>query len=72
MVDGTARRTARSLHVVERYRMLDYEAAKEGSERDRKEYNELLGCLTAILREVPAAPLHGRRPERPARRRTPP
>ena len=27
----------RALHVVERYRLLDYEAAKEGLERDAKE-----------------------------------
>ena len=27
----------RALHVVERYRLLDYEAAREGLERDAKE-----------------------------------
>jgi hypothetical protein len=43
MVDrfGTPHTTA--LHVVERYRLLDYEAAKEGLERDARENQVALG-----------------------------
>ena len=36
---GMARRTRR----LERYRLLDYEAAKEGFERDAKEHNPVQG-----------------------------
>jgi hypothetical protein len=38
---GTPRSEA--LHVIERYRMLDYEAAKDGFERDAKQHNNAPG-----------------------------
>jgi hypothetical protein len=38
MLDWFGTPYTRALHVVERYRLLDYEAAKEGLERDAKEY----------------------------------
>ena len=47
MVDWYGTPHSEALHVVERYRMLDYEAAKEGFERDRKEYNEPPGMPAA-------------------------
>jgi hypothetical protein len=34
-----------ALHVVERYRLLDYEAAKEGLERDKKENQQAGGGI---------------------------
>jgi hypothetical protein len=37
MLDFYGTPYTRALHVVERYRLLDYEAAKEGLERDAKE-----------------------------------
>ncbi|MGH6816307.1 MAG: hypothetical protein ACREC6_11435 [Hyphomicrobiaceae bacterium] len=37
MVDAYGTPYSRSLHVIERYRLLDYEQAKEGLERDKKE-----------------------------------
>jgi hypothetical protein len=37
MVDAYGTPYTKSLHVVERYRLLDYEAAKEGLDRDAKE-----------------------------------
>jgi len=37
MVDAYGTPYTKSLHIVERYRLLDYDAAKEGLERDRKE-----------------------------------
>jgi hypothetical protein len=37
MVDSYGTPHTEALHVVERYRLLDYEAAKEGLERDAKE-----------------------------------
>jgi hypothetical protein len=39
MVDWYGTPHSDALHVVERYRMLDYTAAKEGFERDAKEHN---------------------------------
>jgi len=39
MVDWYGTPHTAALHVVERYRMLDYAAAKEGFERDAKEHN---------------------------------
>jgi hypothetical protein len=39
MVDWYGTPRTEALHVVERYRMLDYEAAKEGFERDAKQHN---------------------------------
>src|ERR1700726_5021086 len=43
MVDRFGRPHTSALHVVERYRLLDYEAAKEGMERDAKENQVALG-----------------------------
>jgi hypothetical protein len=43
MVDWYGTPHTEALHVIERYRMLDYEAAKEGFERDAKEHNGALG-----------------------------
>jgi hypothetical protein len=37
MIDGYGTPYTEALHVVERYRLLDYEAAKEGLERNAKE-----------------------------------
>jgi hypothetical protein len=37
MVDRFGTPHTEALHVVERYRLLDYEAAKEGMERDARE-----------------------------------
>jgi hypothetical protein len=39
MVDWYGTPHTEALHVVERYRMLDYDAAKEGFDRDAKEHN---------------------------------
>ena len=39
MVDWYGTPHTEDLHVVERYRMLDYQAAKDGFERDAKEHN---------------------------------
>jgi len=39
MVDWYGTPHSEALHVVERYRMLDYDGAKEGFERDAKEHN---------------------------------
>jgi hypothetical protein len=43
MVDWYGTPHTESLHVIERYRMLDYAAAKEGFERDAKEHNVVPG-----------------------------
>jgi hypothetical protein len=43
MVDWYGTPHTEALHVVERYRLLDYEAAKEGFERDAKEHNPVQG-----------------------------
>jgi hypothetical protein len=43
MVDRFGTPHTEALHVVERYRLLDYEAAKEALERDAKE-NQILGA----------------------------
>ena len=43
MVDRFGTPHTPALHVVERYRLLDYEAAKEGMERDVKENQVALG-----------------------------
>jgi hypothetical protein len=48
MVDMYGTPHTQALHVVERYRLLDYEAAKEGLERDAKENIRLLGLATAF------------------------
>ena len=39
MLDMYGTPYTQALHVVERYRLLDYEAAREGLERDAKEYS---------------------------------
>jgi hypothetical protein len=39
MIDWYGTPRSEALHVVERYRMLDYEAAKDGFERDAKQHN---------------------------------
>jgi hypothetical protein len=41
MLDFYGRPYTQALHIVERYRLLDYEAAKEGLERDTKERNPI-------------------------------
>jgi hypothetical protein len=43
MVDWYGTPHTAALHVVERYRMLDYKAAKEGFERDAREHNVVPG-----------------------------
>jgi hypothetical protein len=52
MVDWYGTPHTEALHVVERYRMLDYAAAKDGFERDAKEHNVAPG--------MPDANAHGR------------
>ena len=51
-VDGAHDRpdTAEALYVVERYRLLDYEAAKEGLERDAKENFRVPGNINPNYR----------------------
>jgi hypothetical protein len=44
MIDWYGTPYTQALHVVERYRLLDYESAKEGLERDAKENIHLLGA----------------------------
>jgi hypothetical protein len=41
MLDFYGTPYTQALHIVERYRLLDYEAAKEGLERDTKERNPI-------------------------------
>ena len=43
MVDWYGTPHTEALHVIERYRLLDYEVAKEGFERDAKEHNPVQG-----------------------------
>ncbi|HEX5281820.1 MAG TPA: hypothetical protein VFW28_17200 [Micropepsaceae bacterium] len=52
MVDWYGTPHTDALHVVERYRMLDYDAAKDGFERDAKEHNVVPG--------KPVANAHGK------------
>jgi hypothetical protein len=47
MVDWYGTPHTEGLHVVERYRMLDYAAAKEGFDRDAKEHNVPAGTPVA-------------------------
>jgi hypothetical protein len=54
MVDWYGTPQTEALHVVERYRMLDPEAAKEGR---KGEYSR--GVEAERARQVPAAPIHG-------------
>jgi hypothetical protein len=42
MIDWYGTPYTRALHVVERYRLLDYAAAKEGFDRDAKQHNPVL------------------------------
>jgi hypothetical protein len=46
MVDWYGTPHSEALHVVERYRMLDYQAAKQGFERDAKQHNVAPGMPT--------------------------
>ena len=59
MIDLFGTPFTEGLHVVERYRLLDYEAAKDGLERGSKE-NMTFNGPTRPRWEVPAAPSHGR------------
>jgi hypothetical protein len=43
MIDWYGTPYTSALHVIERYRLLDYAAAKEGFERDAKEHNPVQG-----------------------------
>jgi hypothetical protein len=43
MIDWYGTPYTQALHVIERYRMLDYAAAKEGFERDAKQHNPVQG-----------------------------
>jgi hypothetical protein len=43
MIDWYGTPRSEALHVIERYRMLDYEAAKDGFERDAKQHNNAPG-----------------------------
>ena len=49
MVDWYGTPHTEALHVVERYRMIDYATAKEGFERDAKEHNVPAGMPVANL-----------------------
>jgi hypothetical protein len=50
MVDWYGTPHSESLHIVERYRLLDYDAAKEGFERDAKQHNVAPGMPVANAR----------------------
>lgn len=43
MIDWYGTPRSEALHIIERYRMLDYEAAKDGFERDAKQDNQAPG-----------------------------
>jgi len=43
MIDWYGTPYTQALHVIERYRLLDYAAAKEGFDRDAKEHNPVQG-----------------------------
>ena len=67
MVDLYGTPYTQALHVVERYRLLDYEAAKEGLERAAKENFRLPAApmparrhATQLSGQAPATPIHGR------------
>jgi hypothetical protein len=50
---GISRKTRhRALHVVERYRLLDYEAASEAEERDQKEIFGIPGSVQGFARNL--------------------
>jgi hypothetical protein len=66
MVDMYGTPYTQALHVVERYRLLDYEAAREGLERAAKEkVSGSAGCdlfrrRPQLSRQAFATPIHGR------------
>jgi hypothetical protein len=47
MIDWYGTPYTQALHVIERYRMVDYAAAKEGFDRDAKEHNPVPGIKDA-------------------------
>jgi hypothetical protein len=47
MIDWYGTPRSEALHIIERYRMLDYEAAKEGFARDDKQHNNAPGMPLA-------------------------
>jgi hypothetical protein len=48
MIDWYGTPYTQALHVIERYRLLDYAAAKEGFERDAKQHNPVQGVKDPI------------------------
>ena len=50
MIDWYGTPYTQALHVVERYRMVDYAAAKEGFDRDAKEHNPVPGIKDANVK----------------------
>ena len=61
MIDLYGTPYTESLHVVERYRLLDYEVAKDGLERDAKENSAPRRAHRPQLQgQVLAASIHGR------------
>jgi len=53
MVDSYGTPHTEALHVVERYRLIDYEAAKEALERGAKENFQLIGFDVNSIRSDP-------------------
>jgi hypothetical protein len=49
MVDWYGTPHTEALHVVERYWLLDYAAAKEGFDRDAKQHNPVLGVNRQLI-----------------------
>jgi hypothetical protein len=55
-----------ALHVIERYQLIDYEAAKEELERGTKENTSFVRNDSGVIVDLklqgqtPAAPIHGR------------
>src|SRR5207237_4226051 len=45
MIDLYGTPYSKDLHIVERYRLIDYEEAKDGLERDRKENMQVQGLM---------------------------
>ena len=71
MVDWYGTPHTQALHVVERYRLMDYEAAKEGLERDAKENYQVPrgsdggpAVDPQLQGQAPATPIHRRRRRR--------
>jgi hypothetical protein len=61
MIDWYGTPYTQALHVIERYRLLDYAAAKEGFERDAKQHNPVQRDQGPERPgQVPAAPIHDR------------